>query len=597
VPDVPLLQPLVAADADLAQRALACVAQGDAASAQNLLMQVTPSAASHPDILFVAATILEAQARPAEARRAIEGALQQAPGLWQLWNGYAALLGRMNEHPAAIAAYKQGLARSPRNPELLRNLALTQLEAGALDEAQAALDQAEAAEPGTLTVLHIGTAIAEARGDKAAAERSYRAILSREPADRAAMINLASALRRTDRAADALDLIERAGEDSVALTIKAHCFADLGQPHAAAEGYRQAIAANPAFLEPHETLARLLPQLGQGNAALASYDDAMARFPQSRSLHDSAILAARDVKDAGRMRHWAEAAITRFGPDPAFGIAQALAFEMSGERSAAIDTLRAVTGAHPYLAGAHNHLAPLLLAVGDLDAAETHASAGARLAPLDQSGWAWLTIIWRMKGDPREEWLADYDRLVMPMRLTLPDGIADALTSLHTTSLHPAEQSLRGGTQTRGSLFDKRTPEIRLLRDAISDAVRAAVSALPDDGSHPFLSRKTSDIAFAGSWSVRLRAEGFHIDHIHHQGWLSSACYIALPPVGGADHAGCLQFGVPDATLGLDLTPRRIVTPEEGMLVLFPSYFWHGTIPFVSDTPRLTVAFDAIPSR
>ena len=31
------------------------------------------------------------------------------------------------------------------------------------------------------------------------------------------------------------------------------------------------------------------------------------------------------------------------------------------------------------------------------------------------------------------------------------------------------------------------------------------------------------------------------------------------------------------------------------MLVLFPSYFWHGTVPFVSDQPRLTVAFDAVP--
>jgi hypothetical protein len=29
--------------------------------------------------------------------------------------------------------------------------------------------------------------------------------------------------------------------------------------------------------------------------------------------------------------------------------------------------------------------------------------------------------------------------------------------------------------------------------------------------------------------------------------------------------------------------------------VLFPSYFWHGTVPFQSDQPRVTVAFDAVP--
>jgi hypothetical protein len=33
------------------------------------------------------------------------------------------------------------------------------------------------------------------------------------------------------------------------------------------------------------------------------------------------------------------------------------------------------------------------------------------------------------------------------------------------------------------------------------------------------------------------------------------------------------------------------------MLVLFPSYFWHGTIPFQSPQPRLTVAFDAVPAQ
>ncbi|MGH8111927.1 MAG: putative 2OG-Fe(II) oxygenase, partial [Rhodanobacteraceae bacterium] len=39
------------------------------------------------------------------------------------------------------------------------------------------------------------------------------------------------------------------------------------------------------------------------------------------------------------------------------------------------------------------------------------------------------------------------------------------------------------------------------------------------------------------------------------------------------------------------------VCPQTGMLVLFPSYFWHGTVPFSDDDTRLTVAFDAVPDR
>jgi len=40
---------------------------------------------------------------------------------------------------------------------------------------------------------------------------------------------------------------------------------------------------------------------------------------------------------------------------------------------------------------------------------------------------------------------------------------------------------------------------------------------------------------------------------------------------------------------------RRSVRPRVGTLVLFPSYLWHGTIPFHSQHARTTIAFDAIP--
>ncbi len=84
---------------------------------------------------------------------------------------------------------------------------------------------------------------------------------------------------------------------------------------------------------------------------------------------------------------------------------------------------------------------------------------------------------------------------------------------------------------------------------------------------------------------------------MHPEGWLSSALYIDLPPeVGGDGDAGALAFGVPDAALKLPLGPRRIVRPHVGQLVLFPSYFWHGTLPFESSHERLTVAFDALPA-
>jgi hypothetical protein len=39
-----------------------------------------------------------------------------------------------------------------------------------------------------------------------------------------------------------------------------------------------------------------------------------------------------------------------------------------------------------------------------------------------------------------------------------------------------------------------------------------------------------------------------------------------------------------------------MIRPEVGQLVLFPSYLWHGTVPFDDAAPRITVAFDAVPA-
>jgi hypothetical protein len=58
---------------------------------------------------------------------------------------------------------------------------------------------------------------------------------------------------------------------------------------------------------------------------------------------------------------------------------------------------------------------------------------------------------------------------------------------------------------------------------------------------------------------------------------------------------GILSFGAPGMVTTPPLDAELSLRPEAGQLVLFPSYFWHGTLPFHSEQPRLTVAFDVVP--
>jgi hypothetical protein len=228
----------------------------------------------------------------------------------------------------------------------------------------------------------------------------------------------------------------------------------------------------------------------------------------------------------------------------------------------------------------------------------------------DQIGWSLLSIAWRMLGDPREDWLCDYERLVMVTEVPSPDGklsptefatvVAAALDPLHQSQAAPGNQSLKHGTQTSGDLFAYPDATIEAFRESISQAAAEAVAKLPDDPAHPFLRRKSTRFGFSGSWSVRLRGGGgHHVPHFHGHGWMSSAYYARLPQSGPeerARHHGWIEFGRPPDIFNIDVDPRRVVEPEVGRLVLFPSFMLHGTRPFgEAKGDRLTAAFDYQP--
>ena len=215
--------------------------------------------------------------------------------------------------------------------------------------------------------------------------------------------------------------------------------------------------------------------------------------------------------------------------------------------------------------------------------------------PENEVFWPYAASAWRLIGDPRSNWLEGDQRFIGVYDLTesLPplDGLADTLRKLHTSRSQPLVQSVRGGTQTDGILFQRIEPEIVALREAIRDAVRKHAEALPPvDETHPLLRWRPKRIEFTGSWSVRLTGGGSHSIHVHPMGWLSSALYLVVPP-NLDDDAGSLVLGESPPQIAADLPPHHQVQPKPGLLALFPSWMWHGTRPF-GEGERMTVAFD-----
>jgi tetratricopeptide (TPR) repeat protein len=566
--------------------------------------EALPSASQdHPLGLVLKAAILQAFGKLPQAKEAFEQALALAPDYVGALAGLGNLLDDMGESAAGVAPLQRAVELAPDNNDLRVDLGIVATNAGRFEVAEDALAGAIRAAPGVARNWSAMAHLERRRGKVETAEQLYRRAIEANPEDVRSRHNLATLLREDDRPGDAIRETEAAVTTMAVppetATLHAHLLGDLARSEEAVKAYRDIITHAPEAIDAHETLARLLPQLGRGPEALDGYRQALAVRPQSPVLWGSALRTAFALGDHRQLADWAAQAEQTIGGYAEVRIARAAALSRLGDRAQAIGLLRGVVAEAPDNGSAHQHLAHCLLAAGDAKAAEAHALTASKLEPHNQAPWALLTVIWRVLNDTRERWLADYDRLVMPIELDAASGffeeLAARLTELHVTQEHPADQSLRGGTQTRGHLFARKDPLIERLTSQIRNGVLNRLRQLPSDPRHPFLSRKSSDIRFDGSWSVRLRSEGFHISHIHQNGWLSSALYVSLPPEVGQGDAGALAFGVPDAALGLELGPRRVERPQVGRLVIFPSYLWHGTLPFESERPRLTVAFDALP--
>jgi tetratricopeptide (TPR) repeat protein len=398
---------------------------------------------------------------------------------------------------------------------------------------------------------------------------------------------------------DAVALSERAAQLSPTGTcliglIAAELAAGRG---AEAEAQLDAVLArSPSWIDGHAQLAQLRSMLGQPERAYESLERALRTQPGETTLWTSLFNLAVSKGDFAALHQQVARASAANLPQPLLTPFEAVATAELGDTERA-DRLFAMLNRDQRHSIAQWEVRHLLRA-GRTDEAigiiENELS-GARAAQF----WPYASIAWRLAGDSRSQWLEGDSRLIgifdLADRLPPLDRLAAVLRSLHVAPGEFLDQSVRGGTQTDGPLLSRVDPDIQALRAAIVSAVEDYRAHLPPaDPKHPLLREKRDrPIRFSGSWSVRLRGAGYHANHVHPMGWVSSALYVALPEFSpdAPENAGWLKLGEPPSELGLNLDPSRLVEPKPGRLVLFPSWMWHGTVPF-PEGERLTVAFD-----
>lgn len=363
-----------------------------------------------------------------------------------------------------------------------------------------------------------------------------------------------------------------------------------GDGGAALDELAAILVRQPNWAKGHLQWAQLAAMTGQAERATETIDRALDAATTVDLLNARiAILTAADRHQ--EVAATAEQALGLGGDARSFGLIQAAALSECGDLAAA--SVRHQALGEPESVGHAVHLARHLVRLADFTRLASLADRW--MAGNDgHAFWPYASIAWRESEDPRWQWLEGDERLVLVQDLDdIPDfdRLAELLRGLHARSGRYLDQSVRGGTQTDGPLLRRIDPEIEGLRGAIERAVERYVGQLPPvDPTHPMLRhRRDERVRFAGSWSVRLTGAGHHSNHVHPQGWISSALYVTVPELDGDD--GWLTIGEPQAELDSGLAAIRAIEPRPARLVLFPSMMWHGTRPFAAGE-RMSVAFD-----
>lgn len=606
----PALSPKTAADL---QSASTLLRNGKHAAARDLLRDMLSTQPGLTEARWLLAACLFNSGCLADAQRELQIVIRQEPHRASAYDMSGRIFLSSGQIDSAVRMFRHALDLSP-GPASAAILARALLMQGRPEEAAAMLVpfvQAGKVTP-ELLLLHGHALMTLGRPEEAAL--AFQELVRLSPGDGDAKVRLAAALSDVGHHVEAEERVREGIAQGVktpeAYFVLGRSLMGQSKLAEAEPAFRSVVRSRPDHITAQANLSELIwMRSGDVEAASQEIDTALRcqpRLSQLRIAKANLLVSAGKQERALRLM---EEGIASEAAPPQLLQLHVAAVQIAIETDAA----RAMHHARSALELDPGHRLALS-AYGDALLAEGRAAQAMQVAakllegaPSDGRAIALLASASRMAGDARCRDLFDYERLVIAQHIDVPAGwttladylsdLAEALQRLHSSHAHPVGQSLRQGSQIELDLERVSEPAIRSFAGAIDGPIRRYMTSV-GAGSDPLRARNTGRYRVKGAWSVRLRPNGFHVNHHHPEGWVSSACYIHLPrAVDGTDRAGWLKLGEPAFPTSPALPPEHFIRPEPGLLVLFPSYMWHGTVPFPGgpDESRLTIAFDLLP--
>jgi len=162
---------------------------------------------------------------------------------------------------------------------------------------------------------------------------------------------------------------------------------------------------------------------------------------------------------------------------------------------------------------------------------------------------------------------------------------------------NPNGLAARNGYLT-DNLFADQNKSILTFKKLLLEKIIDYIDKLPEQQDHFMLKHKTYDFKIS-SWATWVKGDGFIDKHIHEDSWISGAYYCKIPKITKSTqgHQGYFEYGCIPNDISLSINKEKgYIKPQEGKLVIFPSYMYHQTIPHETNEDRISIAFDLTPN-
>jgi tetratricopeptide (TPR) repeat protein len=472
---------------------------------------------------------------------------------------------------------------APIGPSEILRLARQYAAKGRLREADGLFQRVLSAYPRDAEALHGRGMIAARVGRFEEAVTLLRKAIASQHDFVPARLDLARVLQATGRLDEAVAVAERAVRAAPASAhahmVLGELLGERGAPADALAAHIRATELDPESAESHFRLGLTYQQLERLEDAATALNEAIEHAPERADLHYS----------LGTVHH---------------GLRNLDAALVAYERAL---SLRPDLAENLFALGKPRHI-HALLERKDLTGALRNLDLFLARQPGQSCALALKAIVLDELGEREQvRHLVDFHGLIKKIQLNdtelqgsvpeLNDALVRHIEHHPTLRSASAEFSLFRG-KTTGELLKPPFGPIRAFEQMVRRAVESFIAALPAQSSHPFVASRPSEWSLT-MWANVIESEGFQVPHIHPSGWLSAVYYVKVPEVVRSEgQSGWIEFGEPYQDIAHNVRPETLaLRPEDGLLLLFPSYFYHRTLPFQSNERRISIAFDVVPKR